>query len=293
MPKEADFYTTSQAAKLLGLTEFTVLGLLTSGLLEGQQDDYARWWIPAVALEEALRRNRDADPVADPSTEETVAMETGSLMGSEDTPTTDPPTSEDPPTTDTPASEETIELEPAAEPAGRTPSTDDAGQIASPSGWTTTDQAARALGVSPRTVRRFIDRGELAGRKITEGIVEAWEVSIDSLHVLRNKRQVEGKVRRHVPRKSVDDPGAPDTADYVRDLTDRLLRLSSEAAELRTRLELTYKAESTLQEERDRLLQDLERERQERQDAQEEARRLGQELQAERSKGFWQKLFGG
>ncbi len=192
-----------------------------------------------------------------------------------------------------PTSEETTQLQADTDPSRGTLSADDGGHATSESGWTTTDQAARALGVTPRTVRRFIDRGELAGRKVTEGIVEAWEVSIDSLHKLRNKRQLQGKVRRHVPRKSDDDPRSADMSDYVGDLTDRLLRLSSEAAELRTRLELTYKAESTLQEERDRLLQDLERERQERQDAQEEARRLGQELQAERSKGFWQKLFGG
>jgi regulator of replication initiation timing len=175
----------------------------------------------------------------------------------------------------------------------QTPSTDDGGQATSESGWTTTDQAARSLGVSPRTVRRFIDRGDLEGRKVTEGIVEAWEVSIDSLYALRDKRISEGQVRRNVPRKSVERQGASDTTDYIRDLTDRLLRLSSEAAELRTRLELTFKAESTLQEERDRLRQDWERERQERQEAQEEAQRLREELVAERSKGFWQRLFGG
>jgi regulator of replication initiation timing len=81
--------------------------------------------------------------------------------------------------------------------------------------------------------------------------------------------------------------------DYVRELTDRLVRTTTEAAELRTRLELTYKAESTLQEERDRLREDWERERQERLEAQEEASKLREELQAERSKGFWQRLFGG
>ena len=32
------------------------------------------------------------------------------------------------------------------------------------SGWITTDVATAALGVSPRIVRRYIDRGDLAGR---------------------------------------------------------------------------------------------------------------------------------
>jgi excisionase family DNA binding protein len=287
MAREADTFTPGEVARALGLTEFTVLSLLTSGQLEGHQDEQARWWIPASAIDAAImRRSASTDAPPDPSVEETVAMPPVSPTGSADTPATD-----------TPASEETIQFEGEAEAdasaAQWTPPTDEDGQSTSGSGWTTTDQAARSLGVSPRTVRRFIDRGELEGRKVTEGIVEAWEVSIDSLYALRDKRISEGQVRRNVPRKSVESQGAADTTDYIRDLTDRLLRLSSEAAELRTRLELTFKAESTLQEERDRLRQDWERERQERQEAQEEAHRLREELVAERSKGFWQRLFGG
>jgi regulator of replication initiation timing len=283
MAREADTFTPGEVARALGLTEFTVLSLLTSGQLEGHQDEQARWWIPASAIDDAImRRSASTDAQPDSSLDETTAMPPVSPRGSADTPATD-----------TPASEETIQFEADAGPVQWTPSTDDDGQSTSESGWTTTDQAARSLGVSPRTVRRFIDRGQLEGRKVTEGIVEAWEVSIDSLYALRDKRISEGHARRNVPRKSVESQGAADTTDYIRDLTDRLLRISAEAAELRTRLELTFKAESTLQEERDRLRQDWERERQERQEAQEEAQRLREELVAERSKGFWQRLFGG
>jgi hypothetical protein len=46
-------------------------------------------------------------------------------------------------------------------------------------------------------------------------------------------------------------------------------------------------------EERDRLLADLQREREERQQAREEARKLREELEAERGKGFWRRLLGG
>src|SRR5215210_28204 len=287
MAREADTFTPGEVARALGLTEFTVLSLLTSGQLQGHQDEQARWWIPASAVDDAImRRSASTDAQPDPSLEETTAMPPISPTGSADTPATD-----------TPASEETNQIEADAEADAAsvqwTPPTDGDGQLTSESGWTTTDLAAKALGVSPRSVRRFIDRGELEGRKVTEGIVEAWEVSIDSLHTLRDKRISEGQVRRNVSRKSVESQGAADTTDYIRDLTDRLLRLSSEAAELRTRLELTFKAESTLQEERDRLRQDWERERQERQEAQEEAQRLREELVAERAKGFWQRLFGG
>lgn len=124
------------------------------------------------------------------------------------------------------------------------------------SGWTTTDVAARALGVSPRSVRRFIDRGDLEGRKLKNGIVEAWEVSIDSLQALRDRRGPEGRVRRDVRRESDGGPPASDASadmtDLIRDLTTDLVRTSSEATELRVRLELTERAESTLREELDR-----------------------------------------
>jgi regulator of replication initiation timing len=282
MAREADFYTPGEAARALRLTEFTILGLLTNGQLEGHQDEQGRWWIPASAIDDVERSSASPDAQPDPSLEETISMTSISPMGSADTPATD-----------TPAREETIQFEAVADPIERTPAPDRHGKSDSESGWTTTDQSARALGVSPRTVRRFIDRGELEGRKVIEGIVESWEVSIDSLYALRDKRISEGQFRRNVPRKSDESQITADNAmDYVRQLTDRLLRISSEAAELRTRLELTFKAESTLQEERDRLRQDWERERQERQEAQEEAQRLREELIAERSKGFWQRLFG-
>jgi excisionase family DNA binding protein len=250
LSREADFYSPGEAANLLGLPEFTILGLLTSGELEGQQDEQARWWIPAAVVVEA---SKHADEAQD--SRESLS----------------------------PASEETTQLDFLSDPAPRTLQTDTDGQSANESGWTTTDVAARALAVSPRTVRRLIDRGELEGRKVREGIVEAWEVAIDSLYALRDKREAEGQVRRIDPRTSVErrEPPdiPPDTSDYIRELTERLLRLSTEVGELRTRLELTAKTESTLQEERDRLQVELERVR--------------EELEAERSKGFWRRLFGG
>jgi hypothetical protein len=165
------------------------------------------------------------------------------------------------------------------------------------SGWITTKVAAEALGVDPRTVRTYINRGELDAKVEGEGVEKTYLVAIDSLHALRVRRGFPRKTRtksREKSAKVVD--GAENAEDYaamVRDLTDRLIRLSSEAAELRTRLELTVRAESTLQEERDQLRQDRERERQERLDAQQEAQRLREELEAERSKGFWRRLFGG
>src|SRR3712207_1652264 len=133
---------------------------------------------------------------------------------------------------------------------------------ASGSGWITTDVAAKALGVSPRTIRRFIDRGDLEGKLEEEGITKAWMVSIDSLHALRDRRKAEGHDRRETTGMSSDMDRAEDTlADVLRDLAGRLETRIAEATELRTRLEITERAESSLREERERLLADLERER--------------------------------
>ena len=168
----------------------------------------------------------------------------------------------------------------------RTEEADNGGPSASESGWITTDVAAKALEVSPRTVRRYIDRGELEGRKIERGIVEAWEVSIDSLYSLRSKREAEGQVRRETAEESAStDIPADNLADVLRELSLRLEQRAASEADLRARLELTEKAESTLRE-------DLERVQEERRRIQEEADRLRAELEAERSKGFWRRLFG-
>jgi chromosome segregation ATPase len=195
------------------------------------------------------------------------------------------------------------------------------------SGWVTTDVAAGALGVTARTVRNLITTGELSARKEVEGINERYLVSVDSLYTLRDRRKSQGKLRGNIRRKSArsEMPGEA-TAEAVRGTAVDMLRETlaslethiAQTAELRARLELTEKAESTLREELERErrqhLDDVERERAERLEAQqrvdrlaqeqaqleeervrvqEEAGRLREELEAERSKGFWRRSFGG
>ena len=148
------------------------------------------------------------------------------------------------------------------------------------SGWTTTAAAAKALNVSPRTIRLYIEKGELEGR-LEEGTDKRiWLVSIDSLNTLRAKRGTSGIVPDESPEIAETVPEA------MRDLAVRLETRASEAAELRTRLELTEQTQSTMEEERNRLAESLRQ-------AEEQAEMLRKELEAERSKGFWQRLFGG
>jgi excisionase family DNA binding protein len=195
------------------------------------------------------------------------------------------------------------------------------------SGWVTTDVAAEALGVTARTVRNLIANGELSARKEIEGINERYLVSVDSLYTLRDRRKSQGKLRRNDRRSSARSETLGEaTAEAVRGTAVDMLRETlaslethiAQNAELRARLELTEKAESTLREELERErrhhLDDVERERAERLEAQqrverlaqeqaqleeerarvqEEASRLREELEAERSKGFWRRLFGG
>jgi predicted nuclease with TOPRIM domain len=191
----------------------------------------------------------------------------------------------------------------------------------------TTDVAAGALGVTARTVRNLITTGELSARKEVEGINERYLVSVDSLYALRDLRKSQGKSRGNVRQRSArsETPGET-TAEAVRGTAVDMLRETlaslethiAQNAELRARLELTEKAESTLREELERErrqhLDDVERERaerleaqqrvdrltqeqarleEERSRAQEEAGTLREELDAERSKGFWRRLFGG
>jgi hypothetical protein len=141
------------------------------------------------------------------------------------------------------------------------------------SGWTTTAAAAKALGISPRTVRLYLERGELEGKLESGTEKRIWLVSIDSVNTLRAKRGTVGIVPDDTPEIAETIPEA------MHDLALRLENRAAEAAELRTRLELTTQTQSTVEEA-------LARE-------QERAEQLQAELEAERSKGFWRRLFGG
>ena len=146
------------------------------------------------------------------------------------------------------------------------------------SGWTTAKAAARALGVTPRTVRMYIDKGELEGMLETGTDKRIWLVSIDSLNTLRAKRGT-GEIQ-----PETNPEVAESIPEAMRDLAIRLETRASEAAELRTRLELTEQSQSTIEEERNRLAESLRQ-------AEEQAEILRKELDAERSKGFWHRLF--
>lgn len=155
------------------------------------------------------------------------------------------------------------------------------------SGWIKTRVAAEALGVDPRTVRAYIERGDLAARSEGEGIQKTYLVSIDSVYALRDRRGKSADKprraaadRREKSAKSDAATGLPGHAaeeltGIIRDLAADLVRKSASESELRTRLELTAQAESTLRE-------DLARERDRAEAERERADRLEAELRESR-----------
>jgi hypothetical protein len=155
------------------------------------------------------------------------------------------------------------------------------GSHADQSGWVTTKIAARTLRVDPRTVRKYIKQGKLEAISEGEGVEKTYLVSIDSLHELRGTRPDPRADRDNVPPESVGAAISADpTADLVallRDLTKEVSQRSSEAAELRTRLELTERAETS---QREALEQRLVTEQVLREQAERERDELAAELEA-------------
>ncbi len=141
-----------------------------------------------------------------------------------------------------------------------------------------TGQAAKILRVHPRTIRKMCDRGELEGWHDEAG---NWRLSQASVHAWLEDR----------PRGRPEEPlGA---SESVRELQVRVEDLAYRLGHSEAHAELTEWAESTLRDERDRLLKYLDRERQRADDERERAERLRAELEDERGKGFWRRLFGG
>jgi DNA-binding transcriptional MerR regulator len=143
------------------------------------------------------------------------------------------------------------------------------------SGWVTTDVAARAVRVSPRTIRRYIEQGKLKAKPQGEGVRREYLVSVDSLHALRATRSSSAGVPE-IDRKTEH---ADSIADVLRDMSASLVARAEEAAELRVRLQLTEQAQSTIEEGRRRAEEELAEERRRRESAERRAENLERQLQ--------------
>jgi excisionase family DNA binding protein len=145
-------------------------------------------------------------------------------------------------------------------------------------------EASRVLGrsgrkITERRIRQMLQAGELEGARDEGG---RWRIP----RRVVNRLLTERRQREQLRAEPESAPGAPES---VRELMERVARgpaLERERGRLEGRLELTEQTESTIREERDRLIAELEAERAER-------RRLAERLEAEQQRGFWSRLFGG
>ena len=145
------------------------------------------------------------------------------------------------------------------------------------SGWTTTKQAAKVLGVSRRSVQGYVRRNILEAREEGEGVNKRFFVSIDSLNELRARRSEEALASEDFAATASEAEEAANLAanagEGLRHVVDRLEARTVEATELRVRLEITERAESTVRAE-------LAEERRRREEAEREREDLRRELEA-------------
>ena len=153
--------------------------------------------------------------------------------------------------------------------------------VESPRDTYSTADAAKVLKVDQRTVRKLLDRGELEGEREDGGRRRPYQASV---HGLLEKR------RTDAPEKGPQD--GQNSPESVRELRSVVQDLSYRLGRSEARVELTEKAESTMADERRRLLEDLEREREERRQERARADRLEEELREAR-RPWWKRIFGG
>ena len=163
-------------------------------------------------------------------------------------------------------------------------------------------EAARILEVTQRRVSEMLETGELEGERDSRS--SRWKVPKHTVQEL-------------VPEPVSDDPSPENpalqsgeqSAKTVQQLVEELGNLQRELGRVRNRLELARHADHTgRKKERERLLGELEQERERRRQEGEEAKstlqaeqvrwqkeraRLQEELETERNKGSWRRLLGG
>jgi len=149
----------------------------------------------------------------------------------------------------------------------------------------TTGQAARILGMTDRGIRKMIDRGELEAAQDERGRHLIPQRAVHA--VLEERRGRAGAIE--------EITGEPQgAAQEAAQLRARVEDLQRELGRLEGRLELTERTESTMREERERLLEDLGRERERADQVELEARRLGAALEEARKpeRPWWRRMFG-
>lgn len=133
-------------------------------------------------------------------------------------------------------------------------------------GWTTTEIAAKALRVTPRTIRNYVKQDTLEGRRVQRGRARPLEIDIASLKRLRDSMGIPADT--DLAQGGYREP--PSREDAMATLALELANAAARAARAETRAELTERAESSLKA---------------------EIKRLRSELDEERNKPWWRRVF--
>jgi hypothetical protein len=287
-------YNVDEAAAILQETPARVREMLASGEIQGIPPGATVSGDWKVLLPATLRQSSDQAPPVEEQEEALAADE-------------DPDEFVEPPS----SAADAMELRAASEESSRGGNAATHRNITAPSGWVSTQQAAKALGISPRTVRWHIEQGNLEAKTEGEGVKRTWLISIDSIQAFRDTRQASGSMPRgyRAPAESANIT-ADTPSNAIRVLAERLEDAAARAAEYRVRLELTEQAASSVQaelaEERrrreaaERERDDLRRELEARGEAREWPERpaptkipawAGRVPQMVRQRGFWRRFF--
>lgn len=261
MGREVRYYSVEEAARLLRLTPERVREMLEAGEIEGiPTAGGERWMIPIRGDVSVPPPPVTAVPEELPTTPHSEVSDLPEEPGEPGLP---PATIEE---TRQPA--ELSREDTAANDAATTR------EPTSESGWVTTQQAARALGISAKTVRWHIEQGNLEAKLESEGVERVWRVSVDSLQAFRDSRQVAAPSPRSNRALEIGaDIAAESPGNAIRELADRLVEEARRAEAARVRLELSERAHSTLEAE-------LSEERRRREEAEKERDAARRELAA-------------
>jgi excisionase family DNA binding protein len=147
----------------------------------------------------------------------------------------------------------------------------------------TTGQAARILEMTDRGIRKMIERGELEAHQDDRG---RHLIPQRAVHAMLEERRGRASAVEEI---AGEPRGA---AQEAAELRRRVEDLQRELGRLEGRLELT---ESTMREERERLIANLVRERERADQVELEARRLRAALEEMRKpeRPWWRRMFGG